>query len=91
MTSQVIREGRIGAVLRLRRPRDKCGGRHSSSERESVISRGQLGVSTQTESVVEFFLEHEDAEAMIAEVLEDERELAELLHIEAVQLETSLN
>jgi hypothetical protein len=43
-------------------------------------------VSAQTERVVEFFLQREDAEAMISEVREDEPELAELLRVELVEL-----
>ena len=43
-------------------------------------------VSTQTERVVEFFLEQEAAEAMIGEVREDEPELAEELRVEAIEL-----
>lgn len=44
------------------------------------------GVSAETESVVEFFLERELAEAMIAEVREDEAATAAVLRIEALEL-----
>jgi hypothetical protein len=43
-------------------------------------------VSAQTERVVEFFLAHETAEAMIGEVREDEPALAGDLRIEAIEL-----
>jgi hypothetical protein len=43
-------------------------------------------VSAQTEKVVEFFLEREGAEVMIAEVREDEPVLAEVLRVEAIEL-----
>jgi hypothetical protein len=42
-------------------------------------------VSAQTEKVVEFFLEHEAAEAMIDKVREDEPVLDEL-RVEAIEL-----
>jgi hypothetical protein len=41
-------------------------------------------ITARTEEVVEFFLEREAAEAMIGEVPEDERDLAELLRVEAI-------
>ena len=43
-------------------------------------------VSAQIETVVEFFLEREAAEAMIGEVREDEPVLAEELRVEAIEL-----
>jgi hypothetical protein len=42
-------------------------------------------VSTNTEAVVEFFLEREQAEAFIAEVKDDEPETAALLSVEPVE------
>jgi hypothetical protein len=43
-------------------------------------------VSAQSEKVVEFFLEREEAEAMIDEVREDEPMLADELRVEAIEL-----
>jgi hypothetical protein len=43
-------------------------------------------VSSQTERVVESFLEREAAEGMIREVREDEPVLAEELRVEAIEL-----
>jgi len=43
-------------------------------------------VSSQTEKVVEFFLEREAAAAMIGEVREDEPLLAKDLRVEAIEL-----
>jgi hypothetical protein len=46
-------------------------------------------ISVETESAVELFVRREDAEAMIAEVREDEPELAEGLRIEAIDLQSN--
>ena len=43
-------------------------------------------VSAQTETVVEFFLERDAAEAMIGEVRADDLCLAEVLRVEPVEL-----
>jgi hypothetical protein len=48
-------------------------------------------VSSQTERVVEFFLERDAAEAMIGEVREDEPELADELRIEEISLVAGAN
>jgi hypothetical protein len=44
-------------------------------------------LSTETESVVEFFLEREKAEAFVAEVESDEPETAVRLRVEPIELE----
>lgn len=48
-------------------------------------------VSSDTEQAVELYPTSEAAEAMIAEVRDDEPELAALLRVEAVELETNAN
>jgi len=48
-------------------------------------------VNKETESVVEFFLEREQAEAFIAEVEQDEPEMAALMRIEEIEFEDVLN
>jgi hypothetical protein len=48
-------------------------------------------VSSQTETALELFLEREQAEAFIAEVEEDQPELADELCIEEISLDSNAN
>jgi hypothetical protein len=65
-----------------RRPRSR-----TSRSRIILTACSLYGVvSTQTEKVVEFFLEREAAEAMIGEVHEDEPVLAMDLRVETIEL-----
>jgi hypothetical protein len=57
-----------------------------SSRSTSGPTCSSYGVLSETEKVVELFLEREAAEAMIGEAREDEPALAEDLRIEAVEL-----
>jgi hypothetical protein len=48
-------------------------------------------VSAQTEKAIELFLERDQAEAFIAEVAEDEPELAALLSVRVLEFEQAPN
>lgn len=48
-------------------------------------------VSAETEKVVQFFPTREEAEAMVAGVLEDAPELAELLEVVPIEFSTEAN
>jgi hypothetical protein len=71
-------------------PATRCAGTETSSTAcsEARVPRVLFYgvVSTQTEKAIELFLEREQAETFIAEVDEDEPDLAALLRVEPVEL-----